>query len=170
MSVIIDYSDLKRRYADNDQFKALVESLMPYLFQNDAWDPMKEKEWNVDIPLTGGRRLTEVLSSLCTADKGISTLRLIQFHDVLSTTPPAFPFAAATTTTNQNSSTTATTTMTTKSIAAHTTKDKIPFDISGNSKYHQEMSFNLRQFIILSYRDDGEEEKVLRPIRYCKII
>ena len=43
MSVIVDYSDLKRKYADNDQFKALVEHLTPYLFQNDAWDPMKEK-------------------------------------------------------------------------------------------------------------------------------
>ena len=73
MSVIIDYSDLKRRYADNDQFKALVESLMPYLFQNDAWDPMKEKEWNVDLPLRAGERIGEVLLSLCTADKGIST-------------------------------------------------------------------------------------------------
>ena len=73
MSVIIDYSDLKRRYADNDQFKALVESLTAYLFQNDAWDPMKEKEWNVDLPLREGERVGEVLSSLCTADKGIST-------------------------------------------------------------------------------------------------
>ena len=71
MSVIIDYSDLKRRYADNDQFKALVESLMPYLFQNDAWDPMKGKEWYV------ARKYNctdcKVLYSVCRADRGIST-------------------------------------------------------------------------------------------------
>ena len=70
MSVIVDYSDLKRKYADNDQFKALVEHLTPYLFQNDAWDPMKEKEWNVGRQIEDGKEIGDAWYGVCRADKG----------------------------------------------------------------------------------------------------
>ena len=48
---------MRKKYEDNDQFKALVERLTPYLFQNDVWDPMKAKTWSGDGKCTakGGK-------------------------------------------------------------------------------------------------------------------
>ena len=51
-----------------------MERLIPYLFQNDVWDPMKAKEWNVAKEhyeyMSPPTMEYYKMDSVCTAERG----------------------------------------------------------------------------------------------------
>ena len=65
----LNCSNLRNKYARNDQFKAMVEKLTPYLFQDDKWDPKQIEqsaaEWKVVQDKNG------LWSTFCKRTKGI---------------------------------------------------------------------------------------------------
>ena len=79
---IVDFRALRKKYEDNEEFKALVERLIPYLFQNDVWDPMKAKEWNVAkeyYTWSQSQSTSEYykMDSVCTAERGCESHMIV---------------------------------------------------------------------------------------------